>query len=130
MTAENKCVDMDECDQPVTACHSLAECENTIGSFACICPTGYDGGGLDCSDIDECGENPCSSHTTCMNTPGSFECNCVRGYEWDRNRTICVNIVRNDECEKHLHICSVNGHCIDLIGSYDCQWLGQEATQL
>ena len=53
-----------------------------------------------------------------MNTPGSFECNCVPGYEWDRNRTICVNI---DECDKHLHICSVNGHCIDSICSYDCQ---------
>ena len=40
--------DIDECEtkQP---CHSKAKCTNTVGSFECLCKTGYTGNGSHCA---------------------------------------------------------------------------------
>uniref|UniRef100_A0A5F8H1B1 Fibrillin 3 n=1 Tax=Monodelphis domestica TaxID=13616 RepID=A0A5F8H1B1_MONDO len=69
-----------ECSSP-TACGS-ASCYNTLGSFKCVCPSGYDfdqafGG---CRDVDECsaGGSPCSYG--CSNTNGGYLCGCPGGY--------------------------------------------------
>ncbi|KAM6393765.1 nidogen-2 isoform 1-T1 [Pluvialis apricaria] len=53
------------------------------GRPACECLPGYTGDGIDCSDVDECAENPCHPAATCYNTPGSFSCRCQPGYEGD-----------------------------------------------
>uniref|UniRef100_A0A5F8GBW2 Fibrillin 3 n=1 Tax=Monodelphis domestica TaxID=13616 RepID=A0A5F8GBW2_MONDO len=72
--------DDNECSSP-TACGS-ASCYNTLGSFKCVCPSGYDfdqafGG---CRDVDECsaGGSPCSYG--CSNTNGGYLCGCPGGY--------------------------------------------------
>ncbi|KFD55583.1 hypothetical protein M513_03635 [Trichuris suis] len=39
------CQDINECQTKIHKCHWLATCENTIGSYRCICPTGYNGDG-------------------------------------------------------------------------------------
>ena len=37
------CVDIDECSIQTDDCHALSECQNTMGSFACVCVRGYFG---------------------------------------------------------------------------------------
>ena len=41
-------LDTNECLLNST-CHSNATCNNTEGSYVCICNTGYDGDGLTCN---------------------------------------------------------------------------------
>lgn len=59
-----------------------ASCHNTLGSYKCMCPTGFQyeqfSGG--CQDINECGsaQAPCSYG--CSNTEGGYVCGCPPGY--------------------------------------------------
>ena len=52
------CTDTDECaimagqqqgGLPIQPCHTLASCNNSIGTYACTCPAGYSGNGFECS---------------------------------------------------------------------------------
>ena len=40
---------MDECARGVDFCHENATCNNTEGSYTCICDSGYTGNGLCCT---------------------------------------------------------------------------------
>ena len=42
------CLDIDECSIGNGGCHGNANCQNTVGSFKCLCKTGYNGDGLNC----------------------------------------------------------------------------------
>lgn len=59
-----------------------ASCYNTLGSFKCVCPSGFDfdqsAGG--CQDVNECsaGGNPCVYG--CSNTDGGYLCGCPGGF--------------------------------------------------
>uniref|UniRef100_A0A8C4PL60 Nidogen 2 n=1 Tax=Equus asinus asinus TaxID=83772 RepID=A0A8C4PL60_EQUAS len=66
------------------------------GAFSCACLPGYSGDGHQCSDVDECSQDPCHPAASCHNTPGSFSCRCRPGYHGDglrcptpRPRTVC-----------------------------------------
>lgn len=50
------CVDINECREVVDACSSNEECVNTMGSYQCICKTGFRRDNLTqaCVDINEC----------------------------------------------------------------------------
>eukprot|EP00736_Rhodelphis_marinus_P006590 Rmarinus@m.20600 len=71
------CVNKDECELGL---HTCVTCEDTEGSFQCLCPPGYDGNS--CYDVDECNlaTHDCPIHTYCENTFGSFDCFCVTGF--------------------------------------------------
>ena len=43
--------DIDECNDGIDNCHSLANCSNANGNFSCSCNDGFTGDGLTCSGI-------------------------------------------------------------------------------
>ncbi|XP_028269954.1 hemicentin-1 isoform X2 [Parambassis ranga] len=72
---DGTCVDVDECLLRKPCQH---ECRNTIGSFQCLCPQGYQllPNGRSCKDIDECVEQgiQCGHDQMCFNTRGGYQC--------------------------------------------------------
>lgn len=79
----DECIDVDEC-QDKSLCQW--KCKNRVGSYKCVCPSGYylDESG-NCMDIDEC-RNPnfnCGEKEVCINVNGGYRCkeiNCPIGY--------------------------------------------------
>ncbi|CAH3023118.1 unnamed protein product, partial [Porites evermanni] len=116
---DRNCKDIDECSDGSFECNPLASCINTYGSYACICPDGYKGGGRRvCADVNECRRrpNPCGNTTVCQNTKGSYRCGCRAGFIWQNNT--CVDI---DECSIGAFKCRVHTECVNTIGSYTCK---------
>ncbi|XP_029915084.1 hemicentin-1 [Myripristis murdjan] len=72
---DGTCVDVDECVLRKPCQH---ECRNTIGSFQCLCPPGYQllPNGRSCKDIDECAVQgiQCGHNQMCFNTRGGYQC--------------------------------------------------------
>ena len=72
--------DVNECVQTPAPCRY--DCENSDGSYRCLCPTGFvlDLDGSSCKDLDECatGQHVCQHE--CINTQGSYRCSCPDGY--------------------------------------------------
>ncbi|XP_021050559.1 hemicentin-2 [Mus pahari] len=69
------CADLDECRVRSLCQHA---CQNTEGSYYCLCPSGYRllPSGKNCQDINECEEDgiECGPGQMCFNTRGSFQC--------------------------------------------------------
>ena len=40
--------DVNECNASISACHVNATCQNTLGSYICICESGLTGNGKIC----------------------------------------------------------------------------------
>ena len=48
-------IDEDECEfEELNECHEKAICNNTFGSYDCICITGYTGNGTHCTGTPSC----------------------------------------------------------------------------
>ena len=98
--------DIDECALGAFVCDPNAYCDNTIGSYDCICVDGYMKNGSAClsellmlhhkltdfqalichiPDIDECDleTDNCHVNADCTDTIGSFQCTCSIGYSGD-----------------------------------------------
>lgn len=67
------CTNVNECISENGGC--THQCVDTTGSFYCRCPDGFTLGYdlVDCDDVDECAQNPCSG-SSCINTYGSYYC--------------------------------------------------------
>ncbi|GMR31928.1 hypothetical protein PMAYCL1PPCAC_02123, partial [Pristionchus mayeri] len=123
-----KCDDIDECLAVPSPCPLQPKgvrCENTQGSYKCICPDGYklSKDGKQCDDIDECvdiGQQVCEkSNAACVNTLGSFECNCTKGFRQGKDKKSCINI---DECAEKSDDCDKKtSSCRDSLGGFECE---------
>nr|XP_057935549.1 latent-transforming growth factor beta-binding protein 4 isoform X3 [Doryrhamphus excisus] len=105
------CTDIDECRQ--SPC-SNGRCENTPGSFRCVCRHGYKLKNNTCTDVDECAEPSQCPGQMCVNSVGSYRCvSCRAGYTLTNRQCADVN-----ECEDGA-LCP-GGQCINTEGSYKC----------
>jgi hypothetical protein len=96
------CVDTDECTDETDDCQDTSTCSNTMGSFECLCGTGYYYGevastGADagpatmaCLDFNDCTAADCASGgdtaATCTDAVApevGFACTCGTGYTDD-----------------------------------------------
>ena len=73
-------VDIDECSNSNFCGDENATCQNTVGSYECICKKDgyeYDRANKSCVDIDECEKGPgCGKNAICKNNDGDFSCLC------------------------------------------------------
>ena len=104
-------------------CTKRAVCNNTAGSYKCICQGGFtsDDGGWTCHDVDECLENTtCHPNATCYNTNGSFYCVCNSGFtENGTNNCSDINecsLSKNGNCPRY-------SICVNTVGSFLCKCL-------
>ncbi|XP_014768046.1 multiple epidermal growth factor-like domains protein 6 [Octopus bimaculoides] len=82
--------DVNECAINNGGCEH--RCSNTIGSFYCKCPPGYQIGsdGKGCIDIDECGINNGGCQYECVNTQGGSICRCPDGQTLSDDEKTCI----------------------------------------
>ncbi|XP_041372630.1 adhesion G protein-coupled receptor E2-like [Gigantopelta aegis] len=107
--------DTNECQTEESSCDVHADCNNTPGSYTCICRDGYTGDGRTCTNINDCfGQNPCDTNAICNITDGSYMCTCKAGYSGDGQT--CNDI---DECLVKTS-CGTNANCTNTDGSYTC----------
>uniref|UniRef100_A0A8C5KW74 Latent-transforming growth factor beta-binding protein 2 n=1 Tax=Jaculus jaculus TaxID=51337 RepID=A0A8C5KW74_JACJA len=86
------CIDIDECAND-TVCGSHGFCDNTDGSFRCLCDQGFETSpsGWDCVDVNECELMlaVCGA-ALCENVEGSFLCLCASDLqEYDAQEGQC-----------------------------------------
>ncbi|XP_053529247.1 latent-transforming growth factor beta-binding protein 2 isoform X2 [Artibeus jamaicensis] len=83
MAPTGDCIDIDECAND-TVCGSHGFCDNTEGSFRCLCDQGFEtsSSGWDCVDVNECElmVAVCGA-ALCENVEGSFLCLCASDLE-------------------------------------------------
>ncbi|XP_029410242.1 latent-transforming growth factor beta-binding protein 2 isoform X4 [Nannospalax galili] len=83
MAPTGDCIDIDECAND-TLCGTHGFCDNTDGSFRCLCDQGFETSpsGWDCVDVNECELMlaVCGA-ALCENVEGSFLCLCTSDLE-------------------------------------------------
>ncbi|KAI5643882.1 CUB domain-containing protein [Phthorimaea operculella] len=116
-TDETCLTDVNECEStqgPRCSLNPRVECINLPGSFRCgQCPSGYEGDGYICSDIDECttsnGGCSTSPFVTCHNTVGSRICGpCPTGYQGDG-----ITCSLKSACSIDHGGCHPSAQCVD-----------------
>ncbi|XP_017775713.1 PREDICTED: nidogen-2 [Nicrophorus vespilloides] len=63
-------------------CHSNAQCIYVENMYKCVCNTGYEGNGIDCSETYQCSQESCDEHATCTYNEdyGKSMCVCNEGF--------------------------------------------------
>lgn len=121
--ADGSCVDpaADECagENGGNNCDVNATCTDEVDGFSCSCDAGYEGDGVNCTDIDECteGTDNCHAFATCTNTEASFDCACDLGFSGDG--ILCVD---DNECigEGTGNNCHADATCMNTVGGFTC----------
>ncbi|XP_072026183.1 uncharacterized protein [Amphiura filiformis] len=132
--ATNECTDVNECLEP-SVCPDKSQCDNTDGSYECICDVGFvlqgsTSGDQSCVDINECedeSQNDCDINAVCMNNAGSFTCICKEEDNFRGNGKTCVAV---NPCNRSP--CNNDGTCVqeDSDDGFACEcptdkWMGR-----
>lgn len=85
--------DIDECQIYDGGCQGT--CVNTVGSYHCLCSTGYELNydNHTCLDIDECWPNNFNCSHECINLEGAARCGCYLGYNLQDDGKSCIGKV-------------------------------------
>ncbi|VDI73637.1 Hypothetical predicted protein [Mytilus galloprovincialis] len=119
---DNCDTDINECDN-ATICQANSLCENTNGSYVCVCNEGY----FNSADVCQvCGSNTfgkdcaqtCSCDVTNTDSCNNVDGNCTCKSGW--NGATCSEDV--DECTVTPSICNTtsNSECNNLNGTHEC----------
>lgn len=116
----DKCIDINEClwRNPCT----YGACQDTEGSFICVCSNGYRLGstGTTCDDINECDDSTSGCDQICDNHAGSYTCDCYAGHQWDNLRKRCINDSANMPTACEMINCSTADGCRVTDGLAEC----------
>ncbi|CAG9792216.1 unnamed protein product [Diatraea saccharalis] len=115
--------DINECDSSHgvrCSANPKVDCINLPGSFRCgQCPSGYEGDGFVCHDINECetiANGGCSPLVACHNTIGSRICGpCPPGYQGDG--TTCT---WRGSCNINHGGCHPSAQCVESMAVVQC----------
>uniref|UniRef100_A0A1A8M9K2 CD93 molecule n=1 Tax=Nothobranchius pienaari TaxID=704102 RepID=A0A1A8M9K2_9TELE len=107
---QRDCADINECESDICQDHW---CENTHGSYTCVCRDGYMMTDGECSDVDECDESRCEH--ICRNSAGSFSCSCNQGFTLSQDGRSCAD---EDECLTDP--CPAGSTCTNTFGGFLC----------
>ncbi|XP_074651609.1 fibrillin-3-like [Tubulanus polymorphus] len=121
--------DIDECKTMPAACQ-FGSCLNTLGSYRCICNSGYrtHPNGKSCIDIDECSMEQRVCQQKCVNSQGSYTCGCQLGFvvsidgrcKGSGERAWREKRKHIDECDQDQNKCRPSGVCVNSAGSFKC----------
>ncbi|KAI5620922.1 adhesion G protein-coupled receptor E2-like isoform X3, partial [Silurus asotus] len=125
------CNDTNECTKNKIICGPNALCNNTVGSYFCMCIEGFVASNkqkrFTGSQNVTCNENKtiCGPNALCTNTVGSYFCVCNEGFvasnkqkRFNGSQNVTCNDI--DECTSARRICGNNADCHNTHGSYYC----------
>lgn len=85
--------DINECADNPRICLN-GRCENTPGSYHCICQSGFTASrdNTFCVDMDECSTSGMCENGKCVNMEGSFKCVCDSGFRIGPDQSHCIGV--------------------------------------
>ncbi|XP_071940998.1 mucin-like protein [Antedon mediterranea] len=93
-TGSNCSKDYDACEDEY--CYPGVTCIDnpppSVDASCSTCPTGLDGDGIKCYDIDECQTTQHDCEQSCTNSSPGFECDCYDGYRLQQVSGTCVGM--------------------------------------
>ncbi|PFH33695.1 calcium binding egf domain-containing protein [Besnoitia besnoiti] len=121
---KSRCDDINECFTGEHDCATKMQnsmCENTPGSYQCVCGANRQLVDGKCEDKNECtaGNGGCGAFAKCVNNlDAAPTCICEPGYDGNNGQAgiDCKDI---DECDTNP--CPANSACINTPGSYKCE---------
>lgn len=108
-------------------CRSISgcelDCQNTEGSYKCLCREGFRLGsdGKKCIVANECFDKniAASCEQLCVKKRGTDWCECKGGFLVDGNVCVDINECTTDNPE-HKHQCKDHSTCLNTKGGYNC----------